>query len=108
MTAVLDDLRRVPLFAGMTDRAPEAVAELAAVQEFGDGICRAASTAIAKAGVNHRPGSSPSRSNRWASADAGTWLSESCPGRASGIGTAAVRMSSVVMRRDWPGCVTVG
>lgn len=37
MTAVLDDLRQVPLFAGMTDRALEAVAELAVEREFADG-----------------------------------------------------------------------
>jgi CRP/FNR family cyclic AMP-dependent transcriptional regulator len=37
MTAVLDDLRQVPLFAGMTDRAVEAVAELAVPVDHPDG-----------------------------------------------------------------------
>lgn len=37
MTAALDDLRRVPLFAGMTDRALGAVADLASEETFEDG-----------------------------------------------------------------------
>ena len=37
MTAALDDLVRVPLFAGMTDRAREAVAALAAEVTFDPG-----------------------------------------------------------------------
>lgn len=37
MTAAIDDLRRVPLFAGMTDRTLEAIAALATETEFADG-----------------------------------------------------------------------
>jgi CRP/FNR family transcriptional regulator, cyclic AMP receptor protein len=37
MTAALDDLRRVPLFSGMTDRALAAVADLATERTFDDG-----------------------------------------------------------------------
>ena len=37
MTASLDDLRRVPLFSGMTDRAAQAVADLAHEVDFEDG-----------------------------------------------------------------------
>lgn len=37
MTVDLADLRRVPLFAGMTDRAAEAVAGLASEVSFADG-----------------------------------------------------------------------
>jgi len=37
MTAALDDLVRVPLFAGMTDRAREAVADLATEVDFEPG-----------------------------------------------------------------------
>lgn len=37
MTASIDDLRGVPLFAAMTDRALQAVAELAGEIEFDDG-----------------------------------------------------------------------
>ena len=37
MTASIEDLRRVPLFEGMTDRALEAVAELATEVDFADG-----------------------------------------------------------------------
>jgi CRP/FNR family cyclic AMP-dependent transcriptional regulator len=37
MTDALDDLRQVPLFAGMTDHALEAVSELAVEREFGEG-----------------------------------------------------------------------
>jgi CRP/FNR family cyclic AMP-dependent transcriptional regulator len=36
MTAITDDLRRVPLFTGMTDAALEAVATLASPIEFAD------------------------------------------------------------------------
>lgn len=37
MITIADDLRRVPLFAGMTDTALAAVAELAGPVEFADG-----------------------------------------------------------------------
>jgi len=37
MTATTDDLRRVPLFTGMTDAALEAVAALTSPVEFADG-----------------------------------------------------------------------
>jgi CRP-like cAMP-binding protein len=37
MTDIADDLRRVPLFSGMTDAALTAVAELASPIEFADG-----------------------------------------------------------------------
>lgn len=37
MTAVLDDLRQVPLFAGMTDTAVEAIAGLAVPADHADG-----------------------------------------------------------------------
>jgi CRP-like cAMP-binding protein len=37
MTAAIDDLRRVPLFAGMTDRSLEAIVALASEKEFVDG-----------------------------------------------------------------------
>ena len=36
-TAVIDDLKRVPLFAGMTDRAIEAISALATEQPVADG-----------------------------------------------------------------------
>jgi CRP-like cAMP-binding protein len=38
MTVAIDDLRRVPLFQGMTDRAITALAELAEEVEFPDGV----------------------------------------------------------------------
>ena len=37
MTASLDDLRRVPLFSGMTDRTAQAVADLAREVDFENG-----------------------------------------------------------------------